>query len=59
MIKTDEIYYDDIISCELGKMFNQLLFEAEVSGDPEAREHGHWLRARLNEKIDRHARSYH
>lgn len=57
-----ETYYvilDDIITTELGKMFQALLFEAETSPDCETRTHGEWLRERLNEKIDQHARSYH
>lgn len=56
---TYHVLLDDIVTSELGKMFNELLREAELSADPEAREHGEWLRKRLGEKIDQHARSYH
>lgn len=57
MIK--ELLLEDIIYCELGKMYSQLLFEAEMSGDTDSREHGRWLRQKLGEKIEQHARTYH
>ena len=59
MIKTAEIPYVDFVDSELGKMYSRLLFEAETSPNAHEREHGHWLRERLNERIALHARSYH
>lgn len=55
----DAVGQEDLIYCELGKMFSQLLFEAEVAGDAEQRDHGRWLRQQLGSKIEQHTRSYH
>lgn len=57
MIK--EISHEEFISAELGRLYTMLLWEAETSNNADVREHGHWLRAKINEKISNNYRSYH
>lgn len=59
MIDLAELTYNDFVDSEVGKMFSRLMWEAEISSNPDERNHGEWLRQRLNEKIAQHSRRYH
>jgi hypothetical protein len=54
MIVVAEFAYDDFVDAEAGRLFTQLMWEAEISHDPDERDHGAWLRQKLKDKIAKH-----
>lgn len=59
MIAIASYNYEDFVDAEAGRLFTQLMWEAEISHDAEERNHGKWLREKLNNKIAKHVGRLH